>query len=231
MDMTNGHANGNGHSNGDLLQRLGNQDIDALLLQLTEERRRRAEEHQRQLLGPPPKPQENYFDFIRKHGAGWPAVKVLTPRDHRDTGIRLLPDGARVEHNGIEHTLVPPPDEPLQQMLASQQYHQLFLQMVEEDFGRLKEALEGRGYGYVWPADGKYGPAHADGLRALVHLQRLVFNEREILADLETKISADPRIQHQRAIDAERERQEQEYLAQKQRRESELQHQIAETVI
>jgi hypothetical protein len=169
------------------VNQLSNTDLDALLGKLNAEKERRSQ-------APPPQPYRppgpTYGEFIEQHSAGWPPIP-LRDQEGRELRTLLLFDGSTAEPAGLGFfASEPPPGLP--RLEGNQRYLLLFLQGLEKDFQTLKYAMEGRGLGFHWPSDGRYGDRLPDGFAALKHLQKLTRKARKALAEVEARLAADP---------------------------------------
>lgn len=133
---------------------------------------------------------ESPEEFTARHGGKAALVKVKNRW--------LLPTGASMLHDGFTPAMYEPPDDPANRLKVRAAYHEARVEQFEKDFRKLKRALlgavddGGMGATFRWPDDGRYGPAHPTGQRALLHLKRLVHAERVALAQVQEEIDGLP---------------------------------------
>jgi len=166
----------------------------------------RSELPQKRVRRRPPKPEPNpVAEFIKKHGGHSVAIQVGDQQ--------LFPDGAvLVPSGGGFYQLDSPPDDAWKNNRARMKYATAKLERAEQDFGKLKSALQGGEIGttFKWPED-EYGPpppdrderfGHPDGAAALKKLKAVVRERRQTV----NAINKEPIACQHREVEEERKR-------------------------
>jgi hypothetical protein len=109
----------------------------------------------------------------------------------------MLRDGSTVTPGPEGHYFFNlPASGDLARLEGAKAYCELRLDYLEDDFRKLKAALQEHGPPFTWP-EHRWGRAPVDdtpfrGMAALKHLAALIGKERENLAQIEAKLQADP---------------------------------------